>query len=52
MKMIWYKMWDGKEIEGYVILLLGVLKENKVFFVVLLYGGFWVWDNWGWDVEV
>lgn len=45
MEFIFYVVRDGLIIYGYLIKFVGVFILIAVVFLV--YGGFWVWDIWG-----
>ena len=47
-----YKARDGLKVEGYLTMPEGVTKENRPPLVVLVHGGPWVRDSWGWNAEV
>lgn len=51
MKLVFYKIWDGEEVYGYLIVFKN--KEGEKMLVVInLYGGLWVCDSWGYNLEV
>jgi len=52
MQIFQYKTRDDKKVEGYLTLPVGASKENRPPLVVLVHGGPWNRDLWGWNPEV